>query len=190
MNLYLVRHTKYDNPDNIFPFHLPVYLSTDGRKHAKRIGKWFKQNAAPKIKIYSSPIVRALQTAEIIASSTNSFVQIDTLLTETLCEKLQGTKKPKVDAWKVEYDYLVREPIEKVKQRAIKSFKEKASKNKNCILVSHGDPLTILFYYLSKKEMPNDYYHPKYDKDYLKRGEIVKVALSSKEVQTLERIIV
>jgi hypothetical protein len=42
MHISLVKHAKYHNPENIFPFHLPVYLSVEGQKHAQRVAEWFK----------------------------------------------------------------------------------------------------------------------------------------------------
>src|SRR3989344_4403861 len=77
MHIYLVRHTLYHNPENIYAFHLPLYLSPEGRKHAGRVGDWFKNNVSSAIPIYTSPIVRTVQTAEIIASINNFQVQTD-----------------------------------------------------------------------------------------------------------------
>src|SRR3990167_6732742 len=107
MHIYLVRHTLYHNPENIYAFHLPLYLSPEGRKHAGRVGDWFKNNVFPAIPIYTSPIVRTVQTAEIIASFTKSFVTVDNNLIES-SSRLQGEKKPKKNALEYEYNYETR----------------------------------------------------------------------------------
>ena len=83
MHIYLVRHTKYHNPENIFPFHLPVNLSVEGREHARRIADWFTNKKLIKLPIFTSPVVRCVQTAEIIAGQTDSFVSADERLVET-----------------------------------------------------------------------------------------------------------
>lgn len=179
MTIYLVRHTDYANPQNIFPFDLPVYLSTEGRDHAKRIGKWLQNKKGP-IPIYSSPVVRTVQTAEIIASQTQSQVEIDTRLTEASCEKLKGTQKPKRDAWKVEYDFSLKESIQSIHQRLVESFLDKVMKGDDCTIVSHGDPLTILFYYLKKAPRLEDFYKPNATEEYIKKGEIIEVMVQNK----------
>lgn len=177
MTIYLVRHTQYHNPENIFPFHLPVYLSVEGREHAKRIGKWFDEHQLHDLPMFSSPIVRCVQTAEIIASQINSFVSVDNRLEETYSPGIQGLRMPEKDDWKVIYEDPTRETVQSVTSRAVSIFKEKVAQGQDCILVSHGDPLTILYYYLLDEPLPKDMWKPENVEFVIDRGEIVKVEL-------------
>src|SRR3989344_5052200 len=82
MKVFLIRHTEYENPNNINPGTLPFPLSKKGRKHAKRIGEWFKKQRIRGIPIYSSPVKRAVETGEIIGKAISSSVVLDENLTE------------------------------------------------------------------------------------------------------------
>ncbi|HEY6377691.1 MAG TPA: histidine phosphatase family protein [Candidatus Dormibacteraeota bacterium] len=65
--LYLVRHCQVRNPDGILYGHLPDFpLSEAGVQQAHRLGRHLA--AAPARQIYTSPLERAVQTAEIISS--------------------------------------------------------------------------------------------------------------------------
>lgn len=188
MTIYLVRHTKYFNPNNIYPFHLPVYLSKEGREHAKEIADWYKDTVLPGIPIYSSPIARCVQTSEIIASKTKSFVSLDDRLIESYCPSLQGKKQAEIDAWRVEEDESSRESRESVLKRALNIFNEKMQEEKDCIFVSHGDPTTMLFYYLRNKELPKHLWNPKNSKEVVNKGSTIKIIIKKKKVFKVEKI--
>lgn len=175
MAIYLVRHTHYHNPENIFPFHLPVYLSTHGRDHAKRVASWFISRKLHALPIFTSPIVRCVQTAEIIAAETDSFVTMDSRLIETHSPGIQGSRQPEKDGWKVEADDPDRESQESITQRILSIFKEKAAEGQDCILVSHGDPLTSLYYHLLEEDLPKYMWNPENSELVIARGEIVKI---------------
>lgn len=177
MHIYLVRHTKYHNPDNIFPFHLPVNLSVDGREHAQRVAQWFAEQELLNLPIFSSPIVRCVQTAEIIAAQTNSYVACDDRLIETFSPGIQGQPMSGQDDWKIENEDPTRESQESVRQRAVSIFEEKSTQQQSCILVSHGDPLTILYYHLLDEEPPADMWMPENEELVINRGEIVDVEI-------------
>ncbi len=178
MHIYLVRHTQYHNPENIFPFHLPVYLSVDGREHAQRVGAWFENQQLNKLPIFTSPIVRCVQTAEIIAGQTDSYVATDSRLIETFSPGVQGTTMPEKDGWKVENDDPTRESQASVTERVVSIFEEKVAENQDCILVTHGDPITILYYRLLEKQLPEQMWKPENQHLTIARGEIVKVEVT------------
>lgn len=187
MTIYLVRHTQYHNPENIFPFHLPVYLSVEGREHAQRIAKWFADKKLTDLPIFTSPIARCVQTAEILAAKTNSFVATDDRLVETYSPGIQGTLKPAVDDWKFEDTDPTRESRESIQKRANSIFQEKVAEQQDCILVSHGDPLTILYYHLVNKPLPEEMWKPENSDLVISRGEIVKVEVKSDKKLVLTR---
>jgi broad specificity phosphatase PhoE len=181
MTIYLVRHTQYHNPENIFPFHLPVYLSADGREHAKRVAAWFAEQRLEKLPIFTSPIARCVQTAEIIAAKTDSFVATDARLVETYSPGIQGTTRPGKDDWMVEDDDPSRETAKSITDRVTSIFEEKKAEQQECILVSHGDPLTILYYHLLGKPLPPEMWNPQNQDLVISRGEIVKIEIKDNE---------
>jgi broad specificity phosphatase PhoE len=65
--LYLVRHCDVRNPDGVLYGHLPNFpLSAKGVTQAHALGRYFARTKVRQI--YSSPLERARQTSEIIAS--------------------------------------------------------------------------------------------------------------------------
>ena len=190
MNIYLVRHTTYSNPENIYAFHLPMYLSVEGREHAVKIGEWFKNNTLLHIPIYTSPIIRCVQTAEIIAAQLKSFVAVDTDLIESYCPVLQGKIKPSENAGKMEEDEPSRESKASLFTRIVRSFQDKINKKEDCILVSHGDPLTVLYYHLINKELPRYFWDEEESTKVFRKGEIMHVTLNNSQLSSVKRYIV
>ncbi len=188
MQVYLVRHTEYLNPGNIFAFHLPFFLSEDGRKKAQKIGSWFKEKQLLHIPIYSSPIVRALQTAEIIASITNSFVTVDKRLEETTSTNMQGVKEPLENSWITDEDDKDRESSNSILHRIINIYHEVLNKNKNFIFVSHREPITLLYYHLIKKDPPKYFGDPKNIDMVIRKGEIVELNVTKDNINSINRI--
>lgn len=179
MKIFLVRHTVYSNPENIFPFHLLLTLSKEGVEHALRIGSWFKENSLLNLPIYTSPIKRASQTAEIIAKIIHSKVSYDKRLTEAYCPNLEGKKAPddEEETWKMQCRDSSRETSESLQKRVLKCFEEKIKEGKDCILVSHGDPLAALLYFLIKKPLTRCLFDDDHYKLYIKKGEIVQIEI-------------
>ena len=65
--LHLVRHCDVRNPEGVLYGHLPDFpLSEKGVRQAHALGRYFASSNGRQI--YSSPLERARQTAEIIAS--------------------------------------------------------------------------------------------------------------------------
>lgn len=129
--------------------------------------------------IYSSPIKRAYQTAEVIAKVIDSKVSYDERLTESSCPNLEGKKAPddEEETWKMQCRDPLRESSESLQKRALECFQEKVKEGNDCILVSHGDPLAALVYYLIKKPLTTCLFDDEHYKFYIKRGEIVQVKI-------------
>jgi phosphohistidine phosphatase len=68
MNIYLIRHAAAVKIDNEIYEDSFRYLSRSGRAHSYEIAKKLKENRVHFDIIFSSPLVRALQTAEIFAN--------------------------------------------------------------------------------------------------------------------------
>ncbi|HKZ35171.1 MAG TPA: histidine phosphatase family protein [Patescibacteria group bacterium] len=188
MNLYLVRHTEFNNPKNLFHFRLPMPLSATGRQNAKRIGQWFVKQKLKKLPIYSSPMVRCVQTAKLIGVQTDSSVTVDDRLIEVGCPNLQGKPKAEKQAWKIEQDDPSREPKDRVVARMMSVIKEKVSKGKECVLVSHGEPLTFAYWYLTNQKFPRYPWDPKNKSLIIQRGEVVKLEFQGKTFKKATKI--
>ena len=156
MNIFLVRHAKYDNPEKIYPYHLPLVLSEEGRQQAKKIGQWFKDNNFMNLPIYTSPIVRTRETAEIIASITDSKIYEDEDLTEVRWNKLQGKPMPKDNDWSECYKPGIQEDPASIFARTKKVFDKRVKENKDSILVTHGDNITLLYCFLENRIAPRE----------------------------------
>ena len=67
--LYLVRHCDVRNPEHVLYGYLPGFpLSEKGVRQAHGLGRHFAGLPIPPAQVYTSPLERAQQTAEIIAS--------------------------------------------------------------------------------------------------------------------------
>lgn len=188
MRIYLVRHTEYTNPENLYAFYLPFNLSPEGKEKAQKIAKWFEDKNLREIPIYTSPIVRTVQTAEIIASRTNSVVSLDERLIEVACPALQGKKKPADKSWVLEEEDPSRETRSAVLDRILSIFDEKIQIGKDCVFVSHGEGLTLLYYYLLKKPLPKYLWDPILERDIINKGEMVTTDIDDNIVTAVNKI--
>lgn len=188
MYLYLVRHLEYENPSKIYAFHLPLYLSVKGRRNADQIASWFVNKRLLGLNIYTSPIVRCVQTAEIIAAQTGSFVASDSRLIESSCSNLQGKEKNITNPWKVEEDDSTREVKDSVRERVISIYHEMVTQNNDCIFISHGDPLTVLYYWLQNRNLPKYLWDPVISQQVVQRGDIVIIKIENRSVSFIDKI--
>ena len=79
--VHLVRCGEVDNPDHLAYSDLPGFgLSPHGVDQAKKVGRYL--GPRPVVAIWSSPLERALRTAEEIAKRTGVPVKVDPDLTE------------------------------------------------------------------------------------------------------------
>jgi len=153
--IYLVRHADYTNLENIIPGRLPISISVKGVEQSKKLREFFADKSIEKI--YSSPVKRCVETAEIMAGSTIPVV-IDEQLAETLTPS-EGAHKEKI--WRRQlYTSITNKEGEAPQdvQRRMIQFWETANfhPGKNYIVCSHGDPLFFLFQYLDHQTIHTD----------------------------------
>lgn len=88
--VHLVRHAEVDNPDHLVCGSLPGFdLSPHGLEQARRAGRYL--GPRPVVAIWSSPLQRALRTAEEIAARSGVPVRVDPDLTEwSLMDRWRG----------------------------------------------------------------------------------------------------
>jgi broad specificity phosphatase PhoE len=79
--IHLIRHGEVFNPDGTFYGRLPGYgLSTNGRKMAETVARWLAGRRI--VRVVSSPLERARETAERMASEFGLTVTPDERLIE------------------------------------------------------------------------------------------------------------
>jgi len=95
--LLLVRHGETEwNSDVIYRGRAEVALSETGRLQAERLGA---RLAAERVTaLYSSPLIRAKETAEAVARHTGCAVQVLEDLNDLDCGEWQGLSDPEVKA--------------------------------------------------------------------------------------------
>ena len=65
--IHFVRHSIYENPERLVPGRIPGYhLSKEGIARAKKAGQYLEKSKSKHI--YTSPIERCFETADIVAS--------------------------------------------------------------------------------------------------------------------------
>ena len=150
--LHLVRHCDVRNPDGVLYGHLPDFpLSEKGVKQAHALGRFFARTKARQI--YSSPLERARQTSEIIASHLNSasITYTDDLIETRFGLYLQGVP-PKQVPWRrplwlihmvlpglLSNDESVDALAARVRRPLMRLLADHPGEGGIC--VSHGDPI-------------------------------------------------
>lgn len=152
--LFLIRHAEAEN--NVseilssWPEKAEYHLTEKGKEQAKKMAEFLKKENIDLI--FSSPVTRTKETAEIIAKK----LDIEVIFNERLREIGYGDLEGK--AYRdFERQYPRESRIEKtehgietgnqIKERLENFLEEinKKYKNKNIVVVSHGDPIQIFY---------------------------------------------
>lgn len=156
--IHFVRHGEVHNPKDVFYARSPRFrLSTRGLEQAKAAAQYLKER--PIVAVYSSPMLRARQTAAQIAGEHNLKVSVTALLNE-IHTPFQGKPTQEMDAmgWRL-YDDISAEyeqpadlvaRIEKFARRMQKQFT-----GKEVVAVTHGD--IVLHARMWARQMPLTY---------------------------------
>ena len=164
MTIYFIRHGEVDNPKQILYGRLPRFgLSELGKEQALVTAQKLKNT--PTKALYTSPLLRARQTAEIIGSVLNLKPRIDHRLTE-VATSLQGIPLVQfriVEKTMYEYDRKgvdfggeTSRVIEKRMRSFVNSMRKKYQEQ-HIAAVSHGDPILILKSWHEKKDFTYGY---------------------------------
>ncbi len=148
--IYLVRHGEYANPKYLFPGRLPEFPLTErGREQVEKLAIFFQKR--PIVAIYSSPLLRTRQTAEIIASHLDLSIKFDDRLLEVRTN-LEGISMQKFDETNGELSYLPQyyakgaESMDELASRMVGFIEEKRKEHqgKNALVITHGDPMRFV----------------------------------------------
>jgi broad specificity phosphatase PhoE len=181
---YFMRHGEVYNPENILYGRLPNFrLSNNGKKQVERAVGFF-QNIKIDI-LYSSPLLRAKETAKIIGSLLGLPVYQSSLLNEvklifqgtTLCEYKKNIQP---HLYTKKYLDQGQESIPDIFKRMMRFVQvvTKKYKGKTILAVSHGDPIGIL-----KAKATNHQFTWKYkNANYLKTGNWLKFVYNGRDL--------
>ncbi len=160
--VYLIRHSDYENPKNLFHGRLPGFpLSGKGKKMAERVATYLADK--PIVAVYSSRLTRAYETAEIIAKKHHLKVITDKRLLD-IKTPLQGKSTAYVDAmdanlYQPKFIAAGGERLEDVYKRTDNFLKEKVLQHNGAsiVIVTHGDPIMSTYTIYSGKRLPKWY---------------------------------
>lgn len=152
MQIHLVRHGEVDNPGDVVYADIPGFrLSKRGRAQAAAAGGYLAD--ARVRRIVSSPLERAVETANLIGEVTGAEIATDGRLTEWgLAVRWRGASWPKLQvAFPGELDAYLADPfhlpfspesLHEVARRVTTAVHEWAgSSDGDVVFVSHEDPV-------------------------------------------------
>lgn len=155
MTVYLVRHGEtQSNVERRFQGKAPVPLTARGREQAERLAT-FLADTSFSGRVFSSPAVRARQTAEILAEALRVEVTRASALAEVNCGSWQGQTFAEVEAqderyaqWRTNpttFRFPAGETLGEVQKRA-GTFFDRVVKDlgTDLVMVSHAAILTAL----------------------------------------------
>lgn len=151
--VHLVRHAEIDNPEHLVAGLLPGFgLSPHGLDQARRVGRYLGPRAV--VAIWSSPLERALRTAEEIAARSGVPVRVEEGLREwDLLERWQGRPwaalgdefPGEIEAYLERPDDLgfAAETLDDLADRVAEVARrlEAAHPHGDVVIVSHQDPI-------------------------------------------------
>jgi broad specificity phosphatase PhoE len=148
--IWLARHGEVHNPSNLLYGRLPrMGLSPEGRRQAQALSTFLAER--PLAAIYSSPMLRARRTAEVILASHPALVRlhIDSDLNE-IRTAWQGEPLAALEAINWDFYSHPREPgdesLAMIQARMLRWLKRMLRRHAGAevVAVSHGDPILIL----------------------------------------------
>lgn len=186
---YFIRHGEVYNPKKILYGRLPNFsLSQNGKGKIEDAANYFKNKKIDVL--YASPLLRARQTAGILGNTLGRKVRFSRLLIEVKLifegislERYKKEIQPLLYTGK--YIKKGQESIEEIRKRMMKFIAITAKKfpGKTILVVSHGDPITILKAESCKQEFTWEYKNA----NYLQAGEWIKFAYDGKKLFLAER---
>lgn len=164
--IFFIRHGQVHNPKSIIYGRLPGFsLSAGGKTRIKEIAEELKDKGIKYL--YTSPMLRARQTAAIIGKKLGLVPKVSRLLIETnliIAGIPLSVFKSKIQP-KIYDPQFIRKGQESIEAQAKRMLKfvhlmEKCHRGGKIAVVSHGDPIMILrttmmgakFTYKYKKE--------------------------------------
>jgi len=167
----VVRHGQSEG--NLIPMYqgtMPGTNLTDlGKEQAASAAAFLNKSSIVPTVIYTSPIARALQTAEILAKETGAQIIVDDRLREIDMGEHEGKTIPVADleiskqlrqdkksltSPQSTYHLPGMEPWDSVKARIFSFFEETLPKHRSdhIAIVTHGDPMYVVDHFFTKED--------------------------------------
>lgn len=188
-NIFLIRHGDVNNPDKIlYGRKFDFELNETGKFKIKRLASSLKDEGIVPTIIYTSPMTRAYQTAEVINEQYGLAVPInsDERLQEGFCPVIEGIKLEEVDKMGDVYakypnpDQM--ESANAIVDRMMQVIEDARQdhKDETVFIVGHADPLLLLEWKLRNpdKTLPSILEVIK-TVQYLEKGQAMKIAINS-----------
>ena len=151
--IYFVRHGQTDcNRQGIIQGHLDIPLNDTGMDQAREISQKLKDKKIDVI--YSSPLIRAKTTAEVINEYHNVDIIVDERLKELDAGRLQGLKfKDLTDEDKnnfyVDPSVFGAESYDQLYDRVVSLYKQLEKLDKDILIVAHGGVYRSIYRYIN-----------------------------------------
>lgn len=188
--IYLVRHCEYENKQGIIPFRLAGFpLSKKGIECAKKLGQFFLNKSI--VTIYTSPITRAKQTAEIIGQTIQVPPKISPEIIETKTPlqgmKLEEFNKKSVSKFLLKNHQVGGESIQDVFNRSKKLIDKiiQGHTGKSSIVVTHADSVMMLIHGLGDGD-PEKYLSK--SRPYVPMGGVAKLTFNGNVLSNLNEV--
>lgn len=146
--IIFIRHGQsYNNVEKILSHDIDKYpLTNEGKEQAKRVAEELKKIKKKITHLYTSPVLRAYQTALIIGNELGLTPIIDERLRERRLGSLNNQKIDLNDHWKIklyrrEIEVKGIESWEELKRRILNFVEEIKGIKGIIIAVSHYDPI-------------------------------------------------
>ena len=150
--IYLLRHGHYASPTPVAPYRLPgFHLSPEGVSQVEALSRVLAEEKVTAI--FTSPMERTSETADILARAHHIVPVVDERLNEVR-SPLQGKTPEEIHVfggwnWQIYdspwYQEQGGETIEEIHARVVAVVEEKRLERPNqaICLVSHGDPIML-----------------------------------------------
>ena len=141
MRVYFVRHGEVENPEHVRYGCLPgFHLSERGRLHARDAAGALRDVSPRPLRLLTSPLERAVETAEIIGAELQLSPQVDTRLIEaaTWRDGLPRRGASLSQMWR--HPRATHEPLSHVRTRVLEVLRDL---KEPAIVVSHETPIWL-----------------------------------------------
>lgn len=158
MNIYLIRHGETDwNLIGKVQGREDIPLNDTGRRQAKKCAIALQDSGIKTI--ITSPLTRAVQTANIISNSTDSSGNIEVIIDDGLIERDFGAMSGMTYDRRKYFDTFGREetmePLDKLSKRLLECIYKYAKRyrGQNIVMVSHGAAINSVIMTLTEGEI-------------------------------------
>jgi len=184
--IYLIRHGEANNPEGIIYGRLPKFgLSALGKKEAEEVAEFLKDKDISAI--YSSPLERTKQTAEIIQKQLGlKEIHFSEQITEGKTS-YEGKKFKSLDKLQSEVYLKPLDPsdetLDEIAQRMMIFLHGVINMNdgKQVVIVSHGDPIMALKAKIKHPSRPLEFLSFKTD-NYIQHAEVYAITAEDNQL--------